>query len=379
MAWNHSSAAFPSYWNQTLLQYPQRPRYGTTRMTAPFPHDVQQMQHVSSRTVTGPVIPAMQDPSYGRLEGMTQLSIAQRETVPWEYSQRPEGNLDGTSRKLQERLHTQLHLSWWWDDGMITPNDDLLHRATKIGRCGNIGPFGVENMRKLASGSRHYPVIVLLNPSLDADSLEYDAMIERCPTLMWVRDTLKEIGLSLDDVIILDAIPLFSDRCLNRLGSDGRAYAIGRALDLTREILQRIKPHAIISCQCKTNSKYKPHQDSSATARQLGEMLHSSTTYAFQNRMTTLQLSWDTQIEMVYGFHPMYFLYRVAEQQRALNCLSSHFQRLFSPCAWHKDSRSYRLRNWQRYISMPIVPVGIENSNRRMDDWGIVTTRRRGR
>ena len=65
-------------------------------------------------------------------------------------------------------------------------------------------------------------------------------MVDRTPTLMWLEDVLNEIGLGLDDVVIMDLVPMLTD------GLDehpaGRDTAIAEMFKLTRLYL---RVHAI--------------------------------------------------------------------------------------------------------------------------------------
>ncbi|KKY32019.1 hypothetical protein UCDDA912_g08016 [Diaporthe ampelina] len=87
--------------------------------------------------------------------------------------------------------------------------------------------FGIEldgnpwkNFKRLLCGYQDLPFIILQNPTNEHE-FEYERM-KKCPTLQWLSDVLEEIGLTLEDVVIVDICSLFSDNDLNRMGKDSQ-------------------------------------------------------------------------------------------------------------------------------------------------------------
>ena len=70
----------------------------------------------------------------------------------------------------------------------------------------------MENFIRLACGNWDLPVIVLRNPQYD--NLPFYSMNQKCWTLSWFCKELQRLGLTIDEVVILDAIPLLSDAAL---------------------------------------------------------------------------------------------------------------------------------------------------------------------
>lgn len=114
------------------------------------------------------------------------------------------------------------------------------------------------NLAALAAGYQHLPVILLLNPSKRHNIDGFTRMIDMCPTLCWIQDCLRTVGLSIDEVSILDVCPLLDDYLLGEMENEDPCMAdraVKDAFVLTRQLLRRIGPPGIICCQCATTNR----------------------------------------------------------------------------------------------------------------------------
>ena len=184
-----------------------------------------------------------------------------------------------------------------------------------------------ENFRRLMCGVRTFPCILLQNPK--NDHLEYNEMIRKTKTLCWIQDTLKEIGLGLDDIIIIDLFPLLTDEWLDQHPNE-RAKYIKDMFQLTLDFIQEFKPPIILSCQC-----WKPtenvrwgqfkHNDT--------EKLRSSMAGAKMQRVSGAYFGAHFTY-VVHGFHPAKWGWVRKEERIALKVtLRLIFHSLFNPCA----------------------------------------------
>ncbi|KAK2603298.1 hypothetical protein N8I77_009764 [Diaporthe amygdali] len=112
-----------------------------------------------------------------------------------------------------------------------------------------------KNFKRLLCGYRDLPFIVLQNPTRK-HVFDYEEM-KTCPTLQWIIDVLGEIGLTLEDVVILDICSLLSDDDLDEMGRDSQRTwdAVEKSYAMVEDILGCLNPSVIISCQCVTLGK----------------------------------------------------------------------------------------------------------------------------
>ena len=224
------------------------------------------------------------------------------------------------------------------DDAYSDKHVDLDHHCTRQARAQlirwNISELALENFFELARGNPMFPVIMLLNPTNNSEDLPFPDMVEKSPTLCWIRDVLAEVGLDISDVIILDICPLLSQRRLNMIRLEERADAIEQAYELTKQILKCLKPKILLSCQCQTsNEKWN------AAGNALAYELCSSYRKAQNGEVKVINVEGHT-IQVIHGFHPMYILYPyqvddVAYSERNAT-LQNLFRRVYSSCASRK-------------------------------------------
>ncbi|CAI7572237.1 unnamed protein product [Penicillium viridicatum] len=107
---------------------------------------------------------------------------------------------------FQPALHTQKNLE------PIVPTHSVFDRAKELHQKHDWPEERFKNFQRLLCGTRNFPCILLLNPKNDL--LPFDEMVKTTRTLTWVGNTLEEIGLRLDDVIIMDLFPMLTDEWL---------------------------------------------------------------------------------------------------------------------------------------------------------------------
>jgi hypothetical protein len=92
------------------------------------------------------------------------------------------------------------------------------------------------------------------------------------------------------------------------------------ALVMTLKIL---KPDVIVSCQCKLNNARNP----------IAQDLCSLYRDARAGKVKVVQVG-NQGIQVIQGFHPIYFLYKVNDKRREREAiLKGLFQKVFSRCA----------------------------------------------
>jgi len=186
-----------------------------------------------------------------------------------------------------------------------------------------------KNFMFLATGNLKFPVLLLQNPSRDHDTLDFEDMVDSCPTLVWLRDVLQALGLDMNDVMVLDVCPLLSDSWLKSVTEREAEDAIREAYDVIERILVLLRPEILISCQCATKSwSTQLGRYASDFARELG----SSRSAAERKRIVRLQHR-EHIFNIVQAYHPRFFIGRddpnVHEREVLLNEIISHFM---SPC-----------------------------------------------
>lgn len=195
-----------------------------------------------------------------------------------------------------------------------------------------IPKLALENLLELARGNPNFPIIMLLNPSDGSEDQQFPDMVEKSPTLLWIRDVLAGIGLDISDVSILDICPLLSARRLGVIGFSERADAIDQAYGLTKEILKYLKPKILLSCQCGTRQ-----ETWNAARNALAYELCSSVNGAENGEVKVIKMEGHA-IQVIQAFHPMHILYQQDYSIRAEKntILENMFKRVYSSCASRK-------------------------------------------
>lgn len=166
-----------------------------------------------------------------------------------------------------------------------------------------------KNFVRLLCGWLQLPVVLLQNPKDDDGTFE--DMIRQCDdTLGWLSRKFKEIGLSMEEVIIMEMCPLFSNKKLQQMGAEDSQRAIRAAYDLTVQMLRILQPAVIITCQCATrpNQNWRNPDNCrrlswGAPMDHVAYKLGSSTDEAKAGRVVEVDLG-NCLIKAVRGMHP---------------------------------------------------------------------------
>ncbi|KAE8367493.1 hypothetical protein BDV27DRAFT_123778 [Aspergillus caelatus] len=215
---------------------------------------------------------------------------------------------------------------------ILTETDDLYIQGQEFQKKWGIPKNGFLNWIALLSGWVEFPVILLLNPS-PWDYLPFDEMLRKSPTLSWLQEILRNMGLQLDDVIILDTFPMLQDSLrddiLERMGPAGRDELARESFALTRATLELIQPRVMISCQCCTKPNNKRWEFFNGD--NLAQQLCSSVLRARDRRVRELDVN-GHRMQVVQGMHPQYVVKRDTTQEKVLVELFTQVFRSFG--AW---------------------------------------------
>lgn len=228
---------------------------------------------------------------------------------------------------FQPALHTQKILE------PIVPTHPFFDRAKKLHRKHDWPEERFENFQRLLCGTRNFPCILLLNPKNDL--LPFDEMVEATPTLTWLENTLEEIGLRLDDVIIMDLFPMLTNEWLEE-HPDKRDQVIPEMFGLTLDFIREFKLPIILSCQC-----FRPFQHERWGSFNHDMIRKLSSSMIGAERQTVLGFHFEEHlIHCVQGFHPAALYHADYEREQRLDkSLRQIFHSLFEPCApWQTEN-----------------------------------------
>jgi hypothetical protein len=212
----------------------------------------------------------------------------------------------------------------------VSGDHSFFSRADQLRVKYNISPEAFENFKRLSCGIRGFPCIVLQNPKNDL--LEFEQMIKKTPTLQWIDDTLRELGLSIDDVIVIDLFPMLTDDWLEK-NTQRRAQAIEDMFELTLDFIHEFKLPVVLSCQCFNAKrpqcfKAEPGPWASFTHPNAGD-LRSSMEGARKRKVSQFKYK-GHMAYVVHGFHPAsQFRKKESECQVGLEPLRKIFHSLF--------------------------------------------------
>lgn len=166
----------------------------------------------------------------------------------------------------------------------------------------NIGLEQWNNFVRLLRGCRHFPIIILQNPSRQ-HSESFEEM-RKGSTISWLEEKLGTVGLPLDSVPILDICSFFSDEELSKMDPHTRWKAVEEAYGVVEEMLNILRPKVVLCCQCATRGRWVNgvevwRKAENSLARQLGSsMANAKEGLAIPISMNTYTM-WAVQ-----GFHP---------------------------------------------------------------------------
>ncbi|KAF2146924.1 uncharacterized protein K452DRAFT_337241 [Aplosporella prunicola CBS 121167] len=214
---------------------------------------------------------------------------------------------------------------------LIEENHEYFAKAQRFCDRWNLPEQNSDNFKRLLRGNLLFPVLLLINPCNFHDE-DYDQMLEHSPTLDWLSWFFTSIGLSLDDIVIIDIIPLLSKAKRNTMTFEELSKAIPEAFDLAIEFLDIFKPNAIISCQCLTKGQLD--ETWGRFDHPIARDLCSSVDGACRLEVRRLTIR-SRQVHVVKGFHPCYFLREpdasISDQREDLLC--QVLRKSYQPCA----------------------------------------------
>lgn len=203
-----------------------------------------------------------------------------------------------------------------------------------------------DNFKQLLCGCQDLPFIILQNPA-KSHVKDYREM-KKCRTMKWLSTTLEDIGLTLEEVVVLDVCSLLSDDDLNEMDrrSQDKWAAVEESYKMTEDILRLLKPDVVIACQCSTRGKWDKDVVKWACARNtLARDLCSKETYA-KDGLTQKIFVGSHAMSMVYGVHPSR-----AHWSRAMRpVLKRVFETAFLPC----------MERFEIYGRQPVLSTVIE-------------------
>ncbi|KAK4031785.1 hypothetical protein C8A01DRAFT_21055 [Parachaetomium inaequale] len=209
----------------------------------------------------------------------------------------------------------------------ITENHDCFKPARRLRERWDIKAEPWDNFVRLLCGCLHFPFVLLQNPS-NAHTQSFEQM-RQCYTIDWVSTMLDRIGLSLDEVSVLDICALFSDEDLQKMDAERRSCAVEDAYLLVEEMLMILRPILIISCQCMTQGTWKSDGQEAwkRAGNDLARQLCSSIREARAHRAVAVDRG-DLRIWIVRGFHPR----RLHYEPSFSPVLTKLFHDVYDPC-----------------------------------------------
>jgi hypothetical protein len=211
---------------------------------------------------------------------------------------------------------------------MICPDHPCFDISREYARKWRISNQAIDNHIRLACGYLKFPVMMLLNPSPNHERLSFDEMVRECKTLVWIQGVLREIGLTLAEVIILDICTLLDDLRIGKMDENEKDQAMWEAYNVTWEMLQMIKPKIIVSCQCSTLDRKW-----GGGTHEIAKVLRSSIRGAGRGQVNETYIE-GHKIYVVQAYHPGGFLNHSSHKDPNGERLKWLLLRVYRPCGW---------------------------------------------
>lgn len=159
--------------------------------------------------------------------------------------------------------------------------------------------------------------------------------MKQCPTLQWISDVLGEIGLTLEDVVIVDICSLLSDADLDRMDKESQRTwdAVEKSYAMVEDILEFLDPSMVLSCQCVTKLGQRKRIDGrlkktwAPADNTLARALCSSQKDIRRGATKKIQIGSKSTL-CVYGVHPR----RLKFADTMVPELRGAFMDVFVPC-----------------------------------------------
>lgn len=215
-----------------------------------------------------------------------------------------------------------------------------------------------KNFKRLLCGYQDLPFIILQNPTRK-HVFEYEKM-KQCPTLEWISDVLGEIGLTLEDVVIMDICSLFSDDDLDRMDKELPSTwdAVEKSYAMVEDILELLNPSMVLSCQCITKWGRRQRVDRDwqtiwkPAGNGLAKTLCSSQKDIVRGGTKEIKIGSNSTL-CVYGVHPR----RLKFNDAMIPELRGAFKDVFVPCMlWFRRAEKITMASGAvRLRSLPHV------------------------
>ena len=163
-------------------------------------------------------------------------------------------------------------------------------------------------------------------------------MVEATPTLTWLENTLEEIGLRLDDIIIMDLFPMLTNEWLEE-HPDKRDQVIPEMFGLTLDFIREFKLPIILSCQC-----FRPFQHERWGSFNHDMIRKLSSSMVGAERQMVFGFHFEEHfIHCVQGFHPATLYHVDYEREQTLD---KNLGQIFHSCS----SRAHpgKTRTWRK-------------------------------
>ncbi|ODM18156.1 hypothetical protein SI65_06027 [Aspergillus cristatus] len=225
---------------------------------------------------------------------------------------------------LVNNLNTTPNRRTW---NYLSPENDCLKDAKAFCERFNWSENIFMNFRRLLCGYQGLPLILLKNPK--NDDLTFEEMVNRTPTLLWIKQVLEEFNLTLDNVMVLDMFPFLTNDFLDSLDREERKARVKEAFSMAIELIQKIRPSIVLSCQCSARYTYL-HGRWGGFTNPLIDVLSSSMSEAEQQRVSKESIG-DHTFHVIKAFHPAKIYYEDGQEKQDIdNLLRDIFSKVFS-------------------------------------------------
>ncbi|KAJ5367210.1 hypothetical protein N7541_001151 [Penicillium brevicompactum] len=129
----------------------------------------------------------------------------------------------------------------------ILENDPYFVRARELCTKYELGDEAFHKFRQRVRGFLCLPCILL--PNANNGNLDLNAMVEERSILAWIENILKKFGFGIGDIVILDRLPMLTDKWLSEHPAK-REEAIKDMSKLACDFLNGFKPSFTLVCQC---------------------------------------------------------------------------------------------------------------------------------
>ncbi|EEQ28916.1 hypothetical protein McanMca71_001023 [Microsporum canis] len=218
------------------------------------------------------------------------------------------------------------------DASRIEPSHPIFNKLRAIIRRESLGDEVEKNLVRLACGYRKAPLLLLENPS-NNHTRPYETMAAEGSAIHYLTEIFEGTGIDIDDVIIWDLIPIFSQEWMDQMDSRDKSSLketqINEVVKLTQEFIREVQPALIVSCQCASCPKGQ-YSKYPFIMRPSVEALGSSFAAARSERYRTV--NWEAYtFQVVQAFHPSKINYSDnPDADRAL--LTRLIRMVYTPC-----------------------------------------------